>query len=213
MTTLILIRHAQSEANEHDIIAGHSHYPLTALGRKQADITGKYVAENFKIDKIYSSDLLRAYETACGVSRYLDMMPIHTDIGLREINVGKWEGATFTQMAEDFPGEYDVWVNDHENCRCPEGESIKELFVRTNETLKRIARENEGKTVAVVYHSTHIRSLITYVRDGNLANLSTTKWPSNCSVSILKCDGESFSFELCDYAEHLSEAKSKELVL
>ena len=213
MTTLILIRHAQSAANEKDVFAGHSHYPLTSLGRKQAELAAKYVAENFKIDKLYSSDLLRAYETACAVSEKLSMMPIHTDIGLREIYAGDWEGLTFSEMPVKFPEEYNTWMNDIKNCRCPNGESIQELFCRTNEALRNIARENDGKTVAVVYHSTHLRSLIAYVRDGDLSNLGTTKWPSNASVSVVKCDGESFEFELCDYAEHLKELKSKDLVL
>lgn len=207
MTTLVLIRHAQSAANELDIFTGQSHYPLTKLGKAQAELTGKFVAENFKIDKLYSSDLLRAYETACAVSSHLDMMPIHTDTGLREIYAGDWENETFDAMPGKFPREYSDWMNDIANCRCPGGESIKELFERTTGTLKRIARENEGKTVAVVYHSTHLRSLIAYVNDGNLSNLGSTKWPSNASVSVVSCDGENFSFSLCDYDEHLKELK------
>ncbi len=207
MTTLVLIRHAQSAANELDIFTGHSHFPLTPLGKKQAELAGKYVAENFKIDKLYSSDLLRAYETACAVSTHLGMMPIHTDTGLREIFAGDWENMTFSEMPGRFPGEYSMWMNDISNCRCPGGESIKELFDRTTDTLKKIAKENDGKTVAVVYHSTHLRSLIAYAKDGNLSNLGSVSWPSNASVSVVKCDGENFLFELCDYSGHLDELK------
>ena len=211
MTTLVLIRHAQSAANEIDVFAGHSHYPLTSLGRQQAEATAKYVAENFKIDKIYSSDLLRAYETACAVSKKFSMMPIHTDAGLREIYAGSWEGMFFSDMPVKYPKEYEIWMTDISNCRCPDGESIKELFERTNEALKRIAAENDGKTVAVVYHSTHLRSLISYCKHGDLSRLADEKWPSNASVSVVECDGNSFKLTLCDYSEHLTDLKSKDL--
>ena len=60
MTRLILIRHGQSQANTLSVFAGHTDSPLTELGMEQAERTAAYVAENYEIAAVYSSDLCRA---------------------------------------------------------------------------------------------------------------------------------------------------------
>ncbi len=63
MTKLILIRHGESVANRNHIFVGHTDVELEEKGVKQAELTAQYVYENFKVDKVYASDLKRAYET------------------------------------------------------------------------------------------------------------------------------------------------------
>ena len=63
MTTLLLIRHGQSEANKLGVFAGHFDAPLLPLGIEQAKKTAAYIAENYKVDKVYASDLKRDVHT------------------------------------------------------------------------------------------------------------------------------------------------------
>jgi len=87
---LYLIRHGESEANLRGIFASHLAYPLTPKGHEQAEQTALYL-KNERIDRIYSSDLPRAYETAVHIAAYhgKEILP-HP--GLREIYAGDWEG-------------------------------------------------------------------------------------------------------------------------
>ena len=63
-TTLLLIRHGESKANEKKFFAGHLNVELSEKGKAQAVLTANYVAENYQVDTIYASDLSRAYNTA-----------------------------------------------------------------------------------------------------------------------------------------------------
>ena len=76
MTRIIFIRHGQSLANEQSRFAGHTNVPLTELGKAQAERAAEYIVKHEKIDKIYSSDLMRAHDTALPVSK-LTKLPIN----------------------------------------------------------------------------------------------------------------------------------------
>ena len=58
MTTLILIRHGESEANRNNVFAGHINPDLQNKGLKQAERTAKYITENYKVDKIENGKAL-----------------------------------------------------------------------------------------------------------------------------------------------------------
>ena len=73
MTRIILIRHGQSIANFIGKFAGHSDFDLTELGHRQAELAAGYLLKNEKIDKIYASDLLRAYNTAVPTAKALGL--------------------------------------------------------------------------------------------------------------------------------------------
>ena len=89
MTTLLLIRHGESMANRSGIFAGHFNAELEDNGVMQAKLTAKYIAENYKVDKIYSSDLIRAKSTAGIISEVIFGKNLNCELeGLREIDFG-----------------------------------------------------------------------------------------------------------------------------
>lgn len=88
-TTIYLVRHGQSVGNLRDQFIGHTDVELTDLGRQQAEMTAWYL-KGIPADHIYSSDLTRAYETACTTAKVKNM-PVIKSTGLREINGGQWE--------------------------------------------------------------------------------------------------------------------------
>lgn len=207
MTRLILIRHGQSEANRVSGFTGHSHIPLSELGRRQAEKTAEYVEKNYKIDEIYSSDLLRAYETGAALSKKLGMMEIKTDKGLREIYAGVWEGLPFAEIPEKYPEDFKKWKEHIEYCKCTGGESVAEMHERILKTILRISKENEGKTVAVTFHSTPIRAIASYIKDGNINNMEETPWPSNASVTVVDVENGKMTMPIYSYDEHLSDVQ------
>ena len=64
MVRFLIIRHGYSKSNKEKKFTGQMDVGLDEAGVIQAECTGKYVAEKFNVDKIYSSDLCRAYDTA-----------------------------------------------------------------------------------------------------------------------------------------------------
>ena len=116
MTTLLLIRHGQSQANLNGLFAGQLNPPLTELGVQQAQRTAEFIKAHYQVDKVYASDLSRAARTGQAVADNLGL-PLKTDTSLREINAGQWEGISFERLAQDYPEDYGVWLADIGNSR------------------------------------------------------------------------------------------------
>src|SRR5581483_11305534 len=105
MTTLLLVRHGETDWNAERRWQGHADVPLNARGREQARALAEELAGE-SIDAIYSSDLSRAQDTADIVGARLDV-PVVVDPDLREIDVGPVEGLTAEESAafEGWQGE------------------------------------------------------------------------------------------------------------
>ena len=190
-TTLYLIRHGESEGNKLRTFLGHSDRDLTPLGYEQAEKVGAYLRD-FPIDVIYSSDLSRAYHTALPTARAKGLEVICSR-NLREIFAGEWENRPFAELKTKFADDYDVWLRDIGNARCTNGEAVAELAARILSELVRIVGENEGKSIAIFTHATPIRALKTLFDDGALADMASTPWVSNASVTHLTCEDGNFS--------------------
>ena len=102
MTRLILIRHGESMANREDVFSGHYDVELEEKGRMQAKCTAAYVTSTYSVDKVYASDLKRAYETGKAVANILGMDVIPKR-GLREIDGGQWEKVPFAELPCPYP--------------------------------------------------------------------------------------------------------------
>ena len=87
-TRILLVRHGESEGNVLGVFTGHSGYPLTENGHRQAKLTAEYIRENYPVEAVYSSDLPRAYQTAEHIARAFDL-PVVTDCCFREIRAAQ----------------------------------------------------------------------------------------------------------------------------
>ena len=146
MTTLILVRHGETDWNRDGIWQGHGDPPLNDLGRRQAAELAERLAD-VEIDALYSSDLRRAYETAeiVGAAKGLE---ITAEPDLREMDVGSWSGLTREEIATRFPG-----MERHD------GEAREAFDARAVGVLHRIAGAHEGQQVLVVTHGGVVRAL------------------------------------------------------
>ncbi len=202
MTKFLLIRHGQSEANLNGVFAGHFDAPLTDLGIRQANATAEYIKNNYKVDKVYASDLMRAFSTGKALSDALGLDITPTEM-LREIFAGDWEGRKFVDIKEKYPELFENWFGDSGNIRCPNGESVKELGERICSCLKKIADENCGKTVAIATHATPIRALQAIVNYVSVEKIKNVPWVSNASVTVVTYDNGKWTFTEVSYDKHL----------
>lgn len=185
-TILIFVRHGESEGNKSDSFNGHINVPLSILGKRQAAKTAEFL-DQFKIDAVYSSDLTRAYETAKFTADRQNIT-IVTSKNLREINGGDFEGVKYSEIEARFPKEYNDWRNDMGNCRCPNGESVRELLQRVNNTVMQIVEKHKGQTVMIATHGTPMRAMSTVWFKKDITDIRDYDWVRNASVTIVNYD-------------------------
>ena len=203
MTKILLVRHGESEANGKGFFAGQIDIPLSERGKLQAQKTSGWICEHYSVDKIYASDLQRAYGTAQALADRLGM-EIESRKSLREINAGEWQGKSFDELEKDYAESYGVWLKDIGRAQTKGGESVQELYDRVQAELVKIARENEGKTVVVATHATPIRALYTFVQGIPVADMKNTPWASNASVTEIRFENDRFWLYKFSVDEYLS---------
>ena len=200
MTRFYVVRHGQSLGNFYRKFFGQTDIGLTELGHNQARKTGEYLSDK-GIEVMYSSDLIRAYDTACHIGEYIGLKPET----YREIYAGEWENKYFDDLMKEYPTYRDVWKNDIGRVRCDGGESAKELQDRANCIFEKIAKENEGKTVCVATHATVIRVMSCIWQSRPLEDAKDIPWVTNASVTSVIYDNGTWRMEELGYDKHLEE--------
>jgi len=163
---IFLIRHGETIWNSEMKLQGHTDIPLSDTGVAQAKALAQRLASQ-AISAVYCSDLGRAVETAShiAVSRGLEMIP---QKALRELNFGRWEGLTFSQIKEQYGDLVQRWWATPLSVDVPGGEGLSGLASRVVQAVKEIVEKHQGEQVAVVCHGGPIRSLVCTVLNMDL---------------------------------------------
>ncbi len=150
MSTVYLIRHADVE-NPGKVLYGHlDGFPLSALGRAQAELLGEKLADS-GISRIVSSPLERARETAGYIARRLPGVELEFDYELREAEMGRHlQGLKYWQIPLLRPKWY---VHKVKRGVLPFDESITNLGGRILAVAGRLARDGPGHPSAIVSHA------------------------------------------------------------
>ncbi len=188
-TRLYLIRHGQSAGNAEGRFGGHGPTPLSELGKEQAEKTAKVLAKE-GINVIYSSDLLRAIQTAEPLAKLLDL-PIHSSDAFRERHVGVLEGLTFDESKRAFPKDYYALVNRKVHHVITEGESYRQLLRRITTKVNEIIRSHPSERVAIFSHTGAICFLTLYLLGAIHRGTKQTPWivTSNCGINRFELRG------------------------
>ncbi|MBQ9760656.1 MAG: histidine phosphatase family protein [Clostridia bacterium] len=201
MTTLIVVRHGQSISNLNGTFTGHMDSPLTELGLKQAERTAEYLKDRH-IDAIYSSDLIRAMQTAEPVARTHGLTVI-PERRLREICGGDWEGRNGAEIGKLYPENYEIWKTDVYRSTPDGGESFVEVAQRVNAFLKEILQKHRGECVAIFSHALAVRALACDWFGLPLSKVSEVPFSANASVTTVRYhdDGgiELLQYGYCDH--------------
>ncbi len=191
-TKIFLVRHGESLGNAARRILGHTDLDLSELGYAQAESTAKALA-NEKIDVVYSSDLMRAMNTAAPHARIRGLTVV-PDRNLREMYVGEWEGKSVSDVKEQYGTMYDEqWRGGFGTFVFPGGEGTQEAAERFYGAMKDIADKNSGKAVLVAAHAAVIRAFwakISGIKPEDIA--ASLDFPTNASYSVLEYEGGAF---------------------
>lgn len=201
MVRFVIIRHGFSVTNLERRFTGQNNVPLTQLGHSQAREVAQYVAGNYNIDAIFSSDLCRAYDTILPLAEALDM-PITKNPAFREVNVGTWQGILVADMEKAHPEKMEAYRNDPQNFVFDGGESHAMAGKRALAALEEIARENDGKTIAVATHGGVIKMIIATLMGVDVKEIPLMP---NASVTEIVYRGGVFEIEKMPFDGHLSE--------
>ena len=149
-TRILAIRHGETAWNVDTRIQGQLDIPLNATGRWQAGQVASALADE-DLSAIYTSDLLRAHETAEAVGRSKGL-PLLTDEGLRERAFGIFQGRTFTEIEAEWPDEAARWRKRDPHFGPDGGEALQVFYDRCVATVTRLAAAHPGETIAFVAH-------------------------------------------------------------
>jgi alpha-ribazole phosphatase/probable phosphoglycerate mutase len=143
----------------------------------------EHLAERLRlanISAIYSSDLKRAVKGAQIIARHHDV-PLHALPELRELYFGDWEGMTYKEILERYPGELEKRKADPVNYPAPGGgESILQLSKRIMTSLRDILDDQKGKDFLLVVHGGVNRVILCNALDFDLAKMNRNHQDYGC---------------------------------
>jgi probable phosphoglycerate mutase len=182
-TRVLLVRHGQSRGNAERRFGGHTATPLSELGRAQADATARALAAE-GVTAVYSSDLLRALQTAEPLAREAGLMAEETS-AFRERSVGLMEGLTFEEAAAVHPEEYAALLRRDFEHVLAGGESYRQMLDRASAHLDGAIEKHRGGRVAVFSHTGTICILVLHLLGALDAPDLKPVWvsSSNCGVT------------------------------
>ncbi len=176
MTTILLIRHGQTNGNVANLAQGHTDIELNHIGHKQAEeLAQRMKAKHSDVSAIYASDLKRAHQTAGKTADQLGL-PISTRFSLRERHFGIAEGAPVTELQEMYGEPHWIFAP------IPESETREQLLHRVRSEISQIALDHEGEKVAIFSHGLAILAFIVDCAGAQMTYLE------NCHVVTLTVD-------------------------
>lgn len=194
LCTLFIARHGQTEWNVKKIIQGHSESVLTERGKQQARELHRTL-QDIHFDAIFSSDLLRAKQTA-EIIALEKKLAVTTTAALRERKWGKYEGRKSTEYQQEARVLLEKFntLSDQEKWQfrmSVDMETDEEVVSRFIQFVREIAVAYRGKTVLVVTHGGCIRTFLTrlgYMSYGEFEGMA----PQNAGYMKVLSDGIDF---------------------
>lgn len=166
---IYLIRHGCIRAVDHQRrYIGHSDIPLDEVGILQAQRL-KSRLEHVRIQAVFCSDLSRSMQTAAEIvaQKHVSIIPRKD---LREICMGKWEGLTFSEIAQRFPKEFKERGQKIESYRVPGGESFNDCQIRVITALQNIM-DTTTEDILIVGHAGVNRLILCSILGMPVANV------------------------------------------
>lgn len=155
-TTVLLIRHGETEWNTLGKFQGCTDIALSDEGVKQAKLLKDRIQGKF--DYIYTSPLSRALETAKILVDGIDKKVI-IEPEIREINFGAWEGLTIKEISTKHPEIFNAWRTDRFESFILGGDnSIKNAANRAKKCIIDIVSKHKGEKIVIVAHGGIIKA-------------------------------------------------------
>ncbi|TDT72550.1 phosphoglycerate mutase [Hypnocyclicus thermotrophus] len=197
---IYIIRHGETEWNIVKKWQGHKNSNLTELGKLQAEKLANKL-KNIKFNKIYSSPLGRAYDTAKILKGNRDI-DIELDNRLKEINMGVLEGLDREIGIKKYGNTIEqFWNYPHlYNHKEINGESFYSLNNRTKEFLEEIIKKyNKNEHIVIVSHGVTIKSFLFNIKNKNIKEFWDGGHVKNTALTHIYFDNE---FKIIKYLDN-----------
>ena len=175
-TTIILVRHGETDWNREGRYQGKRDIPLNDRGREQAAQLATALS-GMAFDAAWSSQLSRAADTAKAVLAGGGPQ-LQLDPGLAEIDHGEWEGLLADEVAGRWPGLLKAWREAPETVDMPGGENLAAVQSRAVAAIERIVAAHSGGLVLVAAHDAVNRALLCWAVQAPLSSFSRFKQAS-----------------------------------
>jgi probable phosphoglycerate mutase len=176
-----LTRHGETIWHAQNRYAGITDIDLTERGHEQALALANWAA-SAKLCAIWVSPMKRARQTAVPVVKSTGLAP-NVDERLREIDFGRGEGLTASEMRERFGDAFDAFVADPVANQLPGGESPVDAAHRAVNCLRDIAARHAGGRVLIISHNTLTRLALCQMLEIPLSKYRTV-FPSLANVAL-----------------------------
>lgn len=202
MTTIYLIRHAQADGNLYRRCQAWYDGLITPIGYRQIEaLEQRFRGTHF--DAVYSSDLFRTMTTAKAICRSREL-PLHTDPMLREIGSGCWEDKPWGELLQtDRDALLAFWRCDPA-WHVDGSETFREVQLRFDRAVRRIARSHPDETIAIFAHGCIIRATLAFWQGRSPEQIHLIPHGDNTSVSKLEYSDDRVSVCWYNDASHLS---------
>lgn len=161
---IALVRHGQTRQHDEKMFIGQYDVPLSEEGERQIETCAEKLVEmGLEPGMIYCSDLSRAVSSAGIIAGKMFADPaeyICPMKGLREIDLGSWDGRPVREIKKRFPEEYsrrgqDMFVFKTGN----RSENFYDMQYRAVRALRQILKADSSRDILIVTHSGVIRAL------------------------------------------------------
>lgn len=157
---MYLIRHGETDWNRLRRVQGNMDIPLNSLGQEQADKLYRWF-NNKQLDAIYSSDLSRAYHTACSLAKHYNI-GVKSCCELRERSYGLIEGNSIGQFSLTHSEQANDWLEvDKYNI-----EPLRLVKQRMFNKIEEILQQHHEKAIAIVSHGGAIKAYLSIITHG-----------------------------------------------
>ncbi|MFO7543701.1 MAG: histidine phosphatase family protein [Thiobacillus sp.] len=201
-TRICIIRHGETDWNVHKRIQGHTDIPLNDTGRAQA-LAMAFNAAHHRFQAIYSSDLLRAEETANALAQREDQA-VKRLPQLRERHYGVFQGMTAAQGESRYPEAYAHYVARDMDYDFETGESLRQFAERVSEGIDWLVRHHSGQTIAAVSHS-GVLDVVYRRATGRPLHTPRDFVIPNCALNWFHFDGQGWHLEAWADRHHLHD--------
>lgn len=186
MTKIYLTRHGETVWNRQRRFQGHKNSELTDKGILAAELLADRI-EDIELDYIVSSPLLRAYNTAEIARGNKDVQIIKYD-GLKEINLGEFEGMSYVDIKSKHTELLAEIEKDPFNNRYPNGENLQEFYKRVVKVFTEVVDKYRNKSTLIVAHGGTLKCIEAYIRKFKLSSDWMGNVVKNCSLSYIEID-------------------------
>lgn len=163
MTEMWLVRHGQTDWNLRGIYQGQSDIPLNETGIIQAKALAASLAAT-RFDAIYSSDLMRARDTAAIIADAIGL-PVQLDARLREINQGVWEGQTIDDVQVKYAPDFSRNPKYIVTPRAEGAESLAQVIRRMVQAANDYHDRHNGGRLLLATHGLSAAALYAVVNE------------------------------------------------